>query len=265
MLGLQRSEAATGRGAHYLIGLQLYSVRDDCAKDFAGTLKAVSKIGFSGVEFAGYYGHSAEELRKWLDEDHLKCYGSHISLSDLQGENFEKTVKFNKTLGNQSLAIPGIPGNLRSTHAEILECAKIFNDLAKRLKREGIILAFHDEPGDFTPIEGESFWDTFFANTDSVVKIQFDIGNAMEAGVQAAPDLAKYPGRLVSVHVKDFSKTNPKALLGEGDENWSDVIPILKGKNGPRWFIIEQESYAFPPLECVEKCLHNFRAMMGIQ
>src|SRR5271165_6373891 len=71
---------ASGRGGHYLIGLQLYTVRDDCAKDFPGVLKAVAKMGFSGVEFAGYYGRSAEELRQMLDDDNLKCYGSHVTL-----------------------------------------------------------------------------------------------------------------------------------------------------------------------------------------
>jgi sugar phosphate isomerase/epimerase len=67
----------------------------------------------------------------------------------------------------------------------------------------------------------------------------------------------------MSLHVKDHSKTNPNALLGEGDENWSEVIPILKHKLSPRWFIIEQESYGEPPLVCVEKCLHNFKELWG--
>ena len=59
--------------SRYLVGLQLYTVRDDCAKDFPGVIKAVGKMGFTGVEFAGYYGRSAQELRAMLDESHLKC------------------------------------------------------------------------------------------------------------------------------------------------------------------------------------------------
>jgi sugar phosphate isomerase/epimerase len=115
---------------------------------------------------------------------------------------------------------------------------------------------------EFKPLDGELPWNTFFDNADRQVAIQFDIGNAMEAGAQAAPYLTKFPGRVISVHVKDFSSTNPNALLGEGDEHWNEVIPILKAKNGPRWFIIEQETYPFPSLVCAEKCLRTFEKML---
>src|SRR5579864_5573067 len=85
---------AVGKGKQrYLIGLQLYTVRDDCAKDFPGVLKAVAKMGYSGVELAGTYGRTAQELRQMLDDDHLTCYGAHITLDDLMGDKFEKTVE----------------------------------------------------------------------------------------------------------------------------------------------------------------------------
>lgn len=250
--------------SQYLIGLQLYTVRDDCAKDFPGVLGAVAKMGYSGVEFAGYYGRTAQELRQMLDDDHLKCYGSHITLDDLMGDNFDKTVAFNKVLGNKLLVVPSIPTDRRNSRAALLETCKLFNQLAKKLEPLGLMLGYHNHEDEFKPVDGELFWDTFFGNTDKRVAIQFDIGNALQGGAQAAPFLTKFPGRLISVHVKDFSATNPKALLGEGDENWNEVIPILKGKGGPRWFIIEQETYPFPPLECAAKCLQNFKAMMGV-
>lgn len=247
-----------------LIGLQLYSVRDDCAKDLPGVLKAVAKMGYTGVEFAGYYGRSAEELRKMLDENGLKCYGTHISLDTLLGDEFDKTVAFNKTLGNKLLVVPWIPEERRKTKQQLIETAKLFTEIAKKLEPHGLLLGYHNHMDEFKPVEGELPWDTFFGNADRKVAIQFDIGNALEGGAQAAPFLSKYPGRVLSVHVKDHSKANPKALLGEGDEHWDEVIPLLKGKAGVRWFIIEQESYAFPPLECVEKCLRNFEKMMGV-
>jgi sugar phosphate isomerase/epimerase len=260
---LALTAGAANSARHYNIGLQLSSISDDCSRDLAGTLKRVSEMGYTGVEFAGYYGRTAEQLRAILDADHLKCYGSHISLRDLLGDNFERTVAFSKTLGNEFLAIPGIPSGRRDTRAHIIETAHLFTDLATKLKARGITLAFHDEPDDFTPIEGDSFWNTFFANAGPIVKIQFDIGNALAGGEQAAPYLAKYPGRTVSVHVKDNSKTNPKAIVGEGDEDWAAVIPMLKARNGPRWFIVEQEVHALPPLESVQKCLENFRALLA--
>ena len=259
------SHRTTDEKGKYLIGLQLYTVRDDCAKDFPGTLKAVADLGFSGVEFAGTYGKSAQEVKKMLDDDHLACYGSHIQLNDLLGDNFDKTVEYNKVIGNKLLVVPSLPTERRNTRAALLETCKLFNELAKKLEARGMMLGYHNHMDEFQPVDGELFWDTFFSNTDKQVLIQFDIGNAMQGGAQAAPFLTRFPGRLISVHVKDFSATNPKALLGEGDEHWGDVIPILQGKNGPRWFIIEQENYPYPPLECAGRCLKRFQAMMEIE
>ena len=82
------------KGRVLKIGVQLYSVRDDCAKDLPGTLKALAKIGFTGVEFAGYYGHTPAELKKMLDDNGLKCYGTHVSMEDLTGDKLQKTLDF---------------------------------------------------------------------------------------------------------------------------------------------------------------------------
>ena len=254
---------AAANDPRYLVGLQLYTVRDDCAKDLPGVLKAVSKMGYTGVEFAGYYGIPATDLRRLLDENHLKCYGSHIQLTDLMGSNLERTVAFNEVLGNKLLVVPSLLNELRNSHFALLQTAKLFNQLARKLEKQGMILAYNDHQDDFKPIDGELPWDTIFSNTDRRVAIQFDIANALEAGAQAAPFLGKYPERVVSVHIKDYSATNPEALLGEGNENWKEVLPLLKGKARPKWFIIEQETYPFPPLECAEKCLRSFERMMA--
>jgi len=243
------------------VGLQLYSVRADCAKDLPGVLKAVARMGYTGVEFAGYYGRSAESLRQMLDEDKLKCYGTHLDLNALLGDNFEPTVKFCQTLGCKFLVVPWLPEERRNSKQAILDTARLFNEIAKKLEPYGMTLAWHNEDYEFQKVDGATIWDTFFANTDSRVAIQFDTGNALAAGEQAAPYLLKYPKRVLSVHLKDHSTTNPNALLGEGDERWKEVLPILKKKTATRWFIIEQESYSAPPLECVEKCLHNFAGM----
>lgn len=258
------ASAAAHKARHYLIGLQLYTVRDQCAKDFQGTLKAVADMGFDGVEFAGYYGQTAQTLRKWLDDDHLACYGSHISIGDLQGDNFDKTVAFAKTLGCHLLVVPSLPGDAYKTKAGMIAMAHQFSDFAKKLRPEGIMLAYHNHEIEFQPVEGELPWDTFFSNADPDVLIQFDIGNALEGGVQALPFLTKYPGRVISVHVKDYSKTdNDHTLLGQGDENWKDVIPVLKGRHGPRWLVIEQETYPYPSLDCAQKCLASLKQMLA--
>ena len=248
----------------YQIGLQLYTVRDDCAKDLPGTLQAVAAMGYSGVELAGTYGRSAQDLKALLSQSHLKCYGSHINMDDLLGDNFIKTVAFNQELGNHYLIVPALSDDRRNSHDALLKTAALFNDYARRLAAFEITLAFHDEADMFRPIAGgEIPWLTLMSNTDKRVAIEFDTGNALEGGAQAAPYVAKFPGRVLSVHLKDYSATKPMVLLGEGDEDWKDLLPLLKGKAGTKWFIIEQETYPFPPLECARKCLENFKRMMG--
>ncbi len=244
------------------IGLQLYSVREACAKDLPGTLKAIAKMGYTGVEFAGFYDRSAEELRRLLDENGLKCYGAHVAPESLMGDNLAKTVAFNKTLGNKLLMLLGNPLEPCDTRAKIIEVAKTFNDIAKRLAPYKMSVGYHNHESEFKSVEGDLIWNIFFANTDRRVVVQFDTGNALEGGVQAAPFLAKYPSRLLSVHIKDYSSTNPKALLGEGDEHWNEVLPLILRKGGVRWLIIEQNNYPYPPLESVERCLRNFEKMV---
>src|SRR5213082_773097 len=87
-------------------GLQLYSVRNECAKDLDGTVAAVGKMGYKGVEFAGYYGRDAKTLRKLLDDAGLQCCGTHIALDTILGDALPKTIEFNKTLGNEYLMVP---------------------------------------------------------------------------------------------------------------------------------------------------------------
>jgi sugar phosphate isomerase/epimerase len=248
-------------GAPIHIGLQLYSVREDCVKDLPGVLKAVSKMGYTGVEFAGYYGRSAEELRRMLEDNSLKCYGTHIDLEALLGDNLEKTVEFNRVLGNKLLVVPWIAEERRNSKKKLIETTKLFSEIARKIEPQGMILGYHNHTDEFKPVEGELPWYTFFANADRRVIIQFDIGNALAGGAQAAPFLAKYPGRVLSVHLKDHSTSNLKALLGEGDERWDEVLPLLKGKAGTKWFIVEQGPGPYPSLENAEKCLRNFEKM----
>src|SRR5207253_3043893 len=131
----------------------------------------------------GYYGRSAQEIRQWLDEDGLKAYGSHTQLDALKGDQFDKTVEFNKVLGNKLIVVPWIPVEMRNSRAKLLETCQMFNELGQRLAKQGMILSYHNHMDEFKVVDGEMPWYTFFANTDPrYVKIEFDTGNAMEAG-----------------------------------------------------------------------------------
>lgn len=243
------------------IALQLYSIRHDCERDLAGTLKAVADMGYEGVEFAGYYGRSAEELRAMLNDLGLVAVGSHISIDTLLGDHLAETIAFNRTLDNRFLIVPGLPETYRNSRQAWLETAHLFNEIAAKLSGEGMFTGYHNHHIEFTPMGGELPWDTFFGNTREDVVMQLDIGNALHGGGDPIPFLERYPGRALTVHLKEYSKTNPKALIGEGDVAWNQAFELCETKGSTQWYIVEQESYAYPPLECVDRCLQTLKAM----
>ncbi len=243
------------------IGLQLYSIREDCAKDLPGTLAAVAKMGYVGVEFAGYHGRSAKELRKMLDGLGLKCCGTHISLDTLLGDALPATIEFNLALGNKYLIVPSLKEERRSSRKAWLETARIFNEIAQKAKPHGLVTGYHNHDIEFQPMEGELPWDTFFGNTTPDVVMQLDTGNARHGGADPLPFLKRYPGRALTVHLKAYSKGDPKAIIGKDDENWPAIFAACESVGGTEWYIVEQESYAYAPLECVGRCLENLRKM----
>jgi len=241
------------------IALQLYSVRHDCEKDLAATLEAVAKMGYEGVEFAGYYGRSAKELRKMLDDLGLKVAGSHVRLDTLEGDALAETVAFNRELGNRFLIVPGLSEERRNSHEAWLETARIFDQIAERLAPEGMVTGYHNHTIEFTEMGGELPLDTFVSNTRQDVVMELDLGHVVHGGADPVAFLERYPGRAVTVHLKDYSHTNDTALIGEGDVRWDEVFRLCESVGGTEWYIVEQETYAYPPLECVERCLRTLR------
>ena len=242
------------------IALQLYSVRDDCARDLPGTIAAVAQMGYEGVEFAGYYGRTAEELRAMLDDNKLKVAGTHIGIDTLLGDELEKTVEFNRKIGNKFLIVPGLPGDYTNSRAAWRKTADVFNGISAKVTPLGMRTGYHNHTIEFGPLDGELPWDTFFGNTVADVVMQFDTGNALHAGADALPFLRAYPGRATTVHLKEYDKEGT-AVLGEGVVPWAEIFEVCETTGGTQWYIVEQETYSHPPLECVRMCIDNLREM----
>jgi sugar phosphate isomerase/epimerase len=247
------------------IALQLYTVRGDCASNFPETLKTVAKMGYEGVEFAGYYNNSAKELKKMLDDLGLKVAGTHTKLDTLSGDELKKTVEFHHILENKYLIVPSLPEERRNSKSAWMETAKLFNDLAEKVKLEKMHIGYHNHAVEFKLMDGEYPWNLFYGNTNTEVLMQFDTGNAMSGGV--TPDgvldiLKKYPGRSKTIHLKEYSSTNKNALIGEGDVKWKEVLSFCETKGGTEWYIIEQESSLYPPIECAKRCLENLKKLI---
>jgi sugar phosphate isomerase/epimerase len=264
MMTAQQLLAAESKPARKRIpvGLQLYSVRADGKKDLPGVLRAVAAMGYDGVEFAGYYDRTAEELRKLLDDNKLKCCGTHTALDTLADEAFEKTVAFNKTIGNCYLIVPSLPKTRTGSVAALRETGKLFTELAAKAKPHGMRVGYHAHAGDFKKIEGQVPWDIIFDQAGPGVVMQMDIGNCIQGGGDAIATLKKYPGRSATVHLKEHGG-KPGAVIGEGEIQWKQVFEICEKTGGTEWYIIEQESYAATPLDSVKACLSNFRKLHG--
>ena len=248
------------------VALQLYSVREDCARDLSGTLEAVAEMGYDGVEFAGYYGRTPEELNEMLDNLGLKVAGTHTGIHTLLGDELEKTVEYNKTISNKFLIVPWLPEEWRDSKATWLKTARFINEIAEKVKPEGMLVGYHNHAVEFQPIDGEIPWDIFGGATLPDVVMQLDTGNAMLGGVSAdgvLEFLKRYPGRAVTVHLKEFSSTNDKALIGEGETKWDEIFKLCETVGGTEWYIVEQESYAYEPLECARRCIESLRKMLG--
>ncbi len=145
------------------VGVQLYSVREDCKKDFPGTLAALAQMGYPAVEFAGYWNRSAPEIRKMLDDNDLVACGSHTPSEMVQPDKLQATIEFNQTLGNKFIIVPDMTG---ATKAVWLDKAKQFNDLAAQLAPLGLSIGYHSHFHDFHPVDGAWPWEIFGANTE---------------------------------------------------------------------------------------------------
>ena len=244
------------------IGLQLFSVREDCAEDLPATLKAVAAMGYEGVEFAGYYDHSARELRDMLDEAGLKAAGTHLRLDAFLGDELDRTVEFCRVLGSPFAVCSWVPAENWATRDALSALTETFNGIAERLRPTGLRTGYHNHAAEFEPLDdGGTAWDVIFSRTHEDFIMQIDTGNAMWGGADPVPFVERYPGRAVVVHLKEWSAERKWVPIGEGDIRWEDLFRVCAEQDCTEWYIVEQSSPEHTPLECVELCLRNLKKM----
>lgn len=240
------------------IALELYSVRNELAKDFVPVIEAVGKMGYQGVEFAGYHGWDKKpnELRKLLDDNGLKCCGTHTALPTLEGDNLKKTADLHHVLGNKFLICPSL--SARSAQ-EWQDLAHKFNDISDRAKEYGMLVGYHSHAGDFRKYDGKTAWEIFFDNTKPQVVHQIDIGNTLDGGGDPIAMIRRYPGRTKTTHIKEHGGP-PGAAIGEGTNDWRALFAAYETVGGTEWYIVEHETGS-NPLQSVKTCLQNLHKM----
>jgi sugar phosphate isomerase/epimerase len=244
------------------LGLELWSVRHQCEEDLPGVLRAVGQMGYTSVELAhSYYGHEASAWRKLLDKNGLKSCGMHMGLKMLEGDAFDETVAIHEVIGTPYLIIASLPKKKLASVAAIVQTGKEFNELAERLQPHGMKIGYHCHGGDFAKVEGRTAWEIFGENTRPDVILQLDVGNCLGGGGDPVAMLKKFPGRSVSMHLKDHGG-KPGSVFGEGEVDWPEVFRLCETIGGTKQYIIEEEGRKGPEaLAAVRRAIENFRKM----
>jgi sugar phosphate isomerase/epimerase len=253
---------ATMATAEIPIGLELWSVRQQCEKDLPGVLEAVAGMGYDSVEMAhSYYGFDAKAWRDLLDKNGLKSCGMHMGLNALLGDALEQTVKIHEIIGTPYLIVASLPHDKLATLSAIEETGQQFNELAKRLKKHGMRIGYHCHGNDFQKVDGQTAWELFGKHTSDDVILQLDIGNCLGGGGDPIAMLKMFPGRSVSLHIKDHGG-KPGFVFGEGKVDWNEVFQICETTGGVKQYIIEEEGSAGPEaLEDVRRAIRNYRKL----
>lgn len=271
--------AATGKGKQ-LVGVQLYSVRNEMSKDPLGTLKQLASFGYKHVEHANYvnrkfYGYSAAEFKKILDDLGMKMPSGHTVMGKQHWDAGKKeftdswkyTVEDAATVGQEIVISPWLDASLRKTYDDILQYMEVFNKSGELCKKSGMRFGYHNHDFEFSQqLNGQSVYDIILKNTDpNLVVQQLDIGNLYNGGAKAIDIVKKWPGRFESMHIKDEILSTAtgaghekyeSTILGKGIVNVKEVIDLGKKSGGTVHFIIEQESYqGQSPLDAVKEDL----------
>lgn len=199
-------------------GIQMFSVRDMTEKDLAGALKKMAEIGYKNVEFAGFFGHSAEEVKAMLEENGLQVSGTHSGLKDLV-EDFEGTVAYHKALGNKNYILPGADFSCKE---KIDENLAYINEFQEKLAKEGITLGYHNHDHEFKPTpDGLVPYDELLARTN--VKLEIDTYWAYAGGKDPVAMMEELKDRLFVIHIKDGFSDRKGMPLGMGTAPVKDV------------------------------------------
>lgn len=248
------------------IGLELYSVRDELSKDLMGTVRAVAKMGYEVVEFfSPYYGWTieyAKDVRKLLDDLGIRCNSTHNGANAFTADGLKKAIELNHVLGAKFIVmasagkVTGLDG--WKTVAEHL------SDASATLKPLGMRAGYHNHQAEFLPVEGRRPIEIIAANTPKEMMLQLDVGTCIEAGSDPVAWINANPGRINTLHCKDWAAGEGKGykvLFGEGDAPWSKIFQAAESVGGVEYYLIEQEGSRFPSLETAERCIANFKKL----
>lgn len=241
------------------VALQLYTVRDQTAHDFPGTLRQVAVVGYRAVELAGYGGLSAEALKALLEETGLRAASSHVGIDALEA-NPEEAITFCAAIGCENLVLPWLAPERRSAEA-LAALAPTLNDIGRRCHARGIGFAYHNHDFEFDQVDGRYLLDRLLEATDpAAVGLELDVYWAKYANVDPVAYLRDHAERVSLLHLKDMGADRRFAEVGDGSLDIPAVCAAA-AEAGVRWLIVEHDQPTMPSLESARRSLENLRRM----
>jgi len=254
----------------YPIGLELYSVRTELARDLPNTLRTVAGMGYEVVEFyAPYFDWTvprAKEIRSLMDDIGLRCYSTHNNIKAFApGDPMAKAIELNQILGVRHLIIASEPGGTKGLEAWKQLCDQ-FTAAVEQLKPHGLSAGFHNHQSEWAPLDGSMcIMDFIAANTPREFVLQLDVGTCVEAGADPVAWIKANPGRIKIAHLKDWapgSRADEKSyrvLFGEGVSPWKEITAALEATGGVEFYLLEQESSRFSEFETAQRELDAWK------
>lgn len=255
---------AAGSAQKVPIGLELYSVREALKQDLDGTVRAVGQLGYECVEFyAPYFDWTeaqAKQMRNLLDDLGVRCFSTHNDQSYFAADKINHMRDLNSTLGARYVVMassrpkPGLDG--------WKEIAAQLNSAADQLKPSGLVPGYHNHEPEFTPVEGTRPMEVLAKYTNPSIMLQLDVGTCIKAGSDPVAWIRSNPGRIRSLHLKDWSREKGYSVLfGEGSADWKAIFAAAESSGGVEYYLLEQEGSRFSEMETARRCLQSYRSM----
>lgn len=257
-------------------GLQVYTLREELAKDFAGTMKNVADLGYKNIELFNYsdgkyFGNSIAEVKKLMKDLGMKVRSSHvltgISMPDNIGtltNSWERTVEDAAKLGQEYIVCAYLPDSERKNLDDYKKVAELLNKSGEVAKKVGVQLAYHNHAFEFEKMEGEIPFHIFLEECDKdLVKYELDLYWAKRAGISPVEYFKKYPGRFPLWHVKDMEAGEEQffAPVGEGIINWQEIFDHASTAGLEYYFVEQDATRDNKPFASIEKSINYLKGI----
>lgn len=242
------------------IAIQLYSLKELTKVDFLGTLKKVSEIGYTGVEFAGYFNTQAKDLKKALSDLSLLSAGSHLGYEELQN-NLDALIEYNLEIGSSYIICPWIS---RDSADEYKKTAADLNSMGAKCKAAGLQFGYHNHAHEFKKYDGKFAMDILVENTEpDNMHVELDTYWVLHAGLNTVDFLKKYGKRCSLIHYKDMAdlQTKNDTEVGKGLLDFKEITKVCK-ELGTLWYIVEQEDYKDAYLQSAEESYRYLKTVL---